>query len=193
MTRYDPNRHHRRSIRLEGYDYASAGAYFVTLVTQGRECLFGEVKDGEMEENHYGRIVSETWQWLASQYSYVVVDAFTVMPNHLHGILIILDDGLGRGGSRTAPTSVGMFAYNGSEHLNSDKPLRPKPLGRLIGAFKTVSAKVINKTRDVPGAPVWQRNYYEHIIRDQASPDRISQYISDNPARWAEDPENPVP
>ncbi|MEZ5540029.1 MAG: transposase [Pseudomonadales bacterium] len=98
---FNPDIHHRRSVRLRGYDYAQAGAYFVTICTQNRECLFGEIVDGMMVLNDAGRMVKHSWQWLASQYDYVGLDAWVVMPNHLHGIIVIAD-GDGRGGSRTA-------------------------------------------------------------------------------------------
>ncbi len=173
--RYDPEKHHRRSIRLKGYDYSQAGAYFITIVTQGRVCMFGDVVDGAMCLNDTGRIVAEVWQWLATQYDYVMLDAWVVMPNHLHGIMVITDpDGdadQGRGGSRTAPT-------------------RRKSVGRLVGAFKTVSTKRINERHGTPGAVVWQRNYYEHIIRGAASLARIRRYIATNPSRWSMDREN---
>ena len=179
---YDPNRHHRHSIRLKGYDYSQAGAYFVTIVTRNRECLFGEVVDGEMRLDAVGQIVAESWQWLAAQYDYVTLDAWVVMPNHLHGIIVITDgagggrgDDGGRVGLRTAPTA----------------PAKRKTVGRLVGAFKTVSTKRINEQRGAPGAQVWQRNYYEHIIRDQASLNRIREYIQNNPAQWTLDRENP--
>ena len=148
--KYDPNKHHRRSIRLNGYDYSQAGAYFVTIVAYQRECLFGDVVDGKMMLNDFGNIVAETWQWLEKQYPYVGLETWVVMPNHFHGILVIRDDN-SRGDSRIAPTT---------------EPMKRKPLGRLIGAFKTVSTKQINILRDTPGSPVWQRNYYERIIRD---------------------------
>ena len=105
--------------------------------------------------NDAGRVAAESWRWLASQYPYVTLDEWTVMPNHLHGILILT----GRGGSRTAPTV--------------------KPLGRLIGAFKTVSTRRINQLRRTPGALVWQRNFWEHIVRDEPELQRIRTYIRD--------------
>jgi putative transposase len=172
MTDYDPEKHHRRSIRLKGYDYGQAGAYFVTMVAMGRECLFGQEVNGFIQLNTYGTIVETVWQWLADQYPYLILDEWVVMPNHLHGILVILD---GRGGSRTAPTGW----------------VKRKPLGRLLGAFKTVSSKRINEIRDTPGAMVWQRNYYEQIIRNESSLSRIQEYIITNPAQWKEDTENP--
>ena len=159
-------KHHRRSIRLPGYDYASAGAYFVTIVVRERELLF--------EHESYGDAVRKAWLALPFTNPHVKLDTYVVMPNHFHGIIWL--DGPRRGGSRTAPT-------------NTARP--SKPLGRLVGAFKTTSTKAINSMRGTPAVPVWQRNYYERIIRDEAELNRVRQYISDNPAKWAEDPENP--
>lgn len=138
--KFDPEIHHRRSIRLKGYDYSQAGAYFVTIVAWQREMLFGDVVDGVMILNDYGKIVSEKWEWLETQYEYVELGAWIITPNHIHGILAIRD--AGRGDSRIAPT-----------------PVKRKPLGGLIGAFKTVSSKHINLLRRTDGIPVWQRNY----------------------------------
>jgi len=179
----------RRSIRLQDYDYSQPGSYFVTICTPDSECLFGDVRDGKMALNGLGEIVAESWQWVERQYEYVVLDEWVIMPNHLHGIIVITDcvdgsrgddsrgDDLCRGGSRTAPTRLG-------------KPKR-KPLGRLIGAFKTVSTKRINEIHNTPGAKLWQRNYYEHIIRDENELNRIRIYIEQNPAKWEFDRENP--
>ena len=101
---YDKYKHYRCSIRLKGYDYSQAGAYFVTVCVQNRECLFGDVVDGGMRVDEHGRIAVESWEWLPRQYGYVDIDEWVVMPNHLHGILIINNDC--RGGSRTAPTET---------------------------------------------------------------------------------------
>jgi REP element-mobilizing transposase RayT len=173
--RYNRDLHHRRSIRLKGYDYRSAGAYAVTTCVNGRELSLGRVVDGEMELSDLGRVAAESWTWLEEQYPYVSLDAWVVMPNHLHGIIVIHDDDGdgGRGGSRTAPT-------------------KRKPLGRLIGAFKTVSTKRINQVRDTPGARFWQRNYYEKIIRNERQLHALRRYIMDNPRQWALDSENPA-
>ena len=122
--------------------------------------------------NDLGVIVDKTWQWLENQYPYVELGIWVVMPNHFHGILIIHDNG--RGCSRTAPT------------------IKRKPLGRLIGAFKTVSTKQINIFRDTEGQVIWQRNYYERIIRDEREMDRIHHYIESNPFMWVDDNENPA-
>ncbi len=161
--RFNPDHHHRRSIRLPGYDYRQPGLYFVTLVCRGRELL--------LQTPAYAAIVDDSWRWLAQQYAHVHLDEYIVMPNHFHGIIVLSDTG--GGGSRTAPTS------------------KLKPLGRIIGAFKTVSTKRINELRGAPGLAVWQRNYYERIIRDDGELDGIRQYIVDNPAQWELDAENP--
>jgi len=163
---YGPTRHHRRSIRLPAYDYAQAGAYFVTIVCRDRELL---LVDPRLRE-----VVEETWLWLGDRYEFVELDEHVVVPNHLHGIIVINDTC--RGGSRAAPT----------------RATNRKPLGQLVGAFKTVSTKRINKICGTLGQPVWQRNYYEHVIRDGEELNDIRQYIVDNPLRWAEDRENPT-
>src|SRR5215216_3689961 len=102
--KFDPNKHHRRSIRLPEYDYTQPGAYFVTIVAWQRQSLFGEIIDGQMVINELGKIVAEKWQWLTTQYDYVELGAWVVMPNHFHGILVFHENG--RGGSRSAPTSI---------------------------------------------------------------------------------------
>ncbi|MBI4773839.1 MAG: transposase [Deltaproteobacteria bacterium] len=164
-------RHSRRSIRLHGYDYSRAGVYFVTICAWNRECLFGDAVDGKMILNDFGQKVAESWEWLATRHGYVKLDEYTIMPNHLHGIIVITD--VVEGGSRTAPTE------------------KHKPIGRLVGAFKTMSSKGINHLRNTPGLKIWQRNYYEHIIRNDDELNRIREYIANNPAQWETDRENP--
>jgi len=138
----------------------------VTICTQGRKLLFGEIVGSEMVLNEYGRVVGECWEWLTRQYPYVQLDKWVVMPNHIHGIIVL-------GGSRTAPTD------------------KQKSLSSIVGAFKTVSTSSINRLRRSPGVPIWQRNYYEHIIREEEDLDHVRQYLIYNPGRWAEDEENP--
>lgn len=167
----------RRSIRLPGYDYTQAGAYFVTVCTHRRACLFGDVDGENARLSSVGRIVASSWEWLAERYPYVETDLYVVMPNHLHGILWLVADPDRRGGSRAAPTPT--------------PEGRRKPLGQLIGAFKTVSTKRINNIRETPGTPIWQRNYYEHVIRNEDDLLEVRRYIRDNPARWHDDEENP--
>ena len=165
---YMNNQRRRKSIRLTGYDYSQAGYYFVTICAYQRKNLFGNISDRTMQLNRYGEIVAEKYQWLSHQYIYVNLDEWIIMPNHFHGIIVIADK-------------------------SRDRSKR-KPLGRLIGAFKTVSAKQINQIRNTPGAKVWQRNYYEHIIRNQSALNKIREYISHNPVSWENDrlhPNNP--
>ena len=159
---------HRRSIRVQGYDYSQAGMYFVTLCTRNRECLFGEIVDETMRLNPVGQIVTDSWTWLAQRYEHVELDEWVVMPNHLHGIVVINDHC--KGGSRTAPT---------------------KPIGRLIGAYKTVSTRQANTFWQTPGMLLWQRNYWERIVRDAAELLCIQEYICNNPAQWAQDKLHP--
>ncbi|MCC7447866.1 MAG: transposase [Anaerolineae bacterium] len=174
---YDSLKYHRRSVRLQGYDYAQSGAYFVTVCTHNRECLFGEIVAEAMVLNPFGIIVQDQWDNLPRHYPHLELDAFVVMPNHMHGI-IVLTDPVGAG-LRPAPTTV---------------PTIDKRYGlpEIVRALKAFSARQINDCRESPGVPVWQRNYYEHIIRNEKALDAIRRYIEDNPLRWALDVDNPV-
>ena len=176
--RYDPAKHHRRSIRLKGYDYSQAGAYFVTICTRNRECLFGDIVDGEMRLNELGIIVQRTWLDLPNHVGGIVLDAFVIMPNHVHGIITITD----RGGN-----TVGA----GSEPAPTTRVPNRHGLPEIVRQFKTFSSRRINARRQTPGLPVWQRNYYEHVIRDERSLERIREYIANNPLQWELDRENP--
>jgi putative transposase len=300
--RFDPERHRRRSMRLKGYDYSQAGAYFVTICTQGRACLFGEVVDGEMRLNDAGRMVVAEWERLPALFSNVVLDAFVVMPNHIHGIVILTDPaddatdgataigatisgattgGAATGGAttRVAPTTAGddappvgaglvpalstmagddappvgaglvpalsTMARDDADPVGAGlvpapsvpapstpaqsvpapsvpapstpaqsvpAPSVPAPstpaqsvpalstpaptLGDVIGAFKSrVTVEYIRGVKTFGWTPfdrrLWQRNYYEHIIRNEEALNRIRRYIVENPIRWAFDRENP--
>jgi len=195
-VKYDPNIHQRRSIRLDGYDYSQDGWYSVTMCALGHKCLFGKFADGQIQLYEYGRIIDKCWKWLAEQYDYVHLDRYVVMPNHLHGIIIIR-----RGGSRIAPyvdknrflggSRIYGSCEGGSRTAPTENTRKFKPLSRLVGAFKTVSTKQINIIRNTPGRKLWQRNYFEHIIRSEEELNHIRQYIVDNPANWQTDKENP--
>lgn len=173
----DSFKHNRRSIRLRDYDYTLAGAYFVTIVTKDRECLFGDVADDEMQMNAIGEIVVEEWLRSSQIRKEIELDEYIVMPNHLHGIVVIMS--------------------NDDEKAHHRAPLqatlrRPaRCLGSLVAGFKAATAKRINEYRHIPGAPVWQRNYYEHVIRGEKTLNAIREYIAGNPANWARDEENP--
>ena len=169
----------RRSIRLPGYDYAQAGAYFVTICTYNRDCLLGEILGSEMSLTRSGEVVLECWNDLPNHYSYVEIDEFVVMPNHVHGIMVLSDQ------QRKNPN-----AQNVGAGLKP-APTKRHPLPEIVRAFKTFSSRRINERRGSPGLPLWQRNYYERVIRNERELDAIRQYIVDNPAKWAEDIENP--
>ena len=171
---YDPHKHHRRSIRLKGYDYSSAGAYFVTVCVKGGESVLGEVVDGQMVLNEYGRIVQTCWKNLVNHYEHVILDAFVIMPNHIHFIVIFVITKVGMGLSPT-PTSV-----------------KRHGLPEIVRALKSFSARRINELRDATGTPFWQRNYYEHIIRNERALNAIREYIQNNPANWLEDQLHPA-
>ncbi len=193
----DRARYHRRSIRLQGYDYTQPGAYFVTVVTQNRVCLFGEIVTGRMRLNRLGKIVYEEWFRTARLRPYVELrpDEFIVMPNHIHGIIrivdIIDDNNVGAGrrraptGRRRAPTTT-----PGATLEQFGCPV-PGSIPTIIRAFKSATTRRINEWRGTPGARVWQRNYWEHIIRNEKALERIRRYILTNPARWQMDRENP--
>jgi len=177
--KYNPDTHHRRSIRLKGYDYKQAGAYFVTVCTRDRTCFFGDVVDGEMQLNDTGRAVRASWNELPARFQNVVLDAFVVMPNHIHGIVIV-------GAQFIAPTNSSQppIANTDQGAIN-----RAPTLGQIVRKYKAVTTRLIRQTANTTFA--WQRNYYEHIIRDDESLNRIRRYILDNPSRWAFDRENP--
>ena len=189
---YDPDRHHRRSIRLKGYDYSRPGIYLVTICTQGRECLFGQIVDGEMQLNHAGRIAQDEWLRSAELRPRVTLDAFVVMPNHIHGIIILTDRR--RGTLQRAPAERAPTERTPTERAPTverfGKPTSDS-IPTIVRLFKSAATKRINEMRRTPGVPVWQRNYYEHIVRTDASLQRIRAYIGSNPERWALDRENP--
>ncbi len=167
-------RQRRRSLRLKGYDYSQAGAYFVTICTHRRTCLFGDLAQGVVRLNEVGIIAQQTWDELPVHYPHVSLDAFVVMPNHVHGIILLTDDPVVVGaGFKPAPTKL-------------------HAVPEIVRAFKNFSARAINDRQGSPGASVWQRNYYEHVVRDENDLSRIRQYIANNPVCWAEDDNNPA-
>jgi REP element-mobilizing transposase RayT len=178
-TQYNPEKHHRRSIRLTGYDYKQSGAYFVTIVTHNRICLFGDISDGEMVLSDTGRIAEVSWVGLLSRFPVVSLDFFVVMPNHIHGILIV-------GAQFIAPA---LAPYNHVGIAQEGAMNRAPTLGEIIRTYKAASTRMIRQTANLEFA--WQRNYYEHVVRNEESLNRIRQYILENPARWAMDRENP--
>ena len=178
---YNPKKHKRTSIRLEGHDYRLPGAYFVTVCTKDRICLFGKVANGCMVTNRFGQMVAEEWHRTATLRENVVLDAFVVMPNHVHGIVGITEKVAKSGGSRDMARHV---PTDGTRAFS--KPLAGV-LSTIVGAFKSAVTRRINRIRDTPGETVWQTRFHDHIVRNRRSLNRIRQYIRENPARWAQD------
>ncbi len=250
---FDPERQHRRSIRLRGYDYTQAGAYFVTIVTQDRACLFGEVVDGHMRLNDAGRMVAAEWDALRTRFINIDLDAFVVMPNHIHGVIVITGP-IGTDGSTVGAPLVGAQFTTGAETTGATvgaplvgaqstraivgaplvgaqsttgdivgaplvgaqsrtraqigattrvaptivpmTTMRGRAVGHIVGAFKSFTTVAYTRGFNTQGwspfrGRLWQRNYFEHIVRNEESLHRIRQYITDNPAHWTDDPENP--
>ncbi len=158
----------RRSIRLRAYDYSAPGGYFITICTHQRVYRFATVRDAEVILSNEGHIVETAWGDLRRDYANIQLDQFIIMPNHVHGIIFIVGTGF-----NTARTN--------------------HPLSEIVRGFKTFSARRINATAATLGTNVWQRNYYEHIIRNDRSLNRIREYIASNPLNWKHDRENRDP
>ena len=177
--RADPLRQHRQSLRLKRYDYTTPGAYFVTVVVNTRECLLGAVTpNGNVCLTALGREAANAWASLPAHFENVRLDAWIVMPNHLHGLLMI----------KTGPDR----ARVGIQVHSMQLPGRPAgtesgSLGEIMQNYKSVSTRRINTLRGTAGARFWQRNYYEHIVRNADELNLIRDYIQANPARWAVD------
>ena len=186
------SKHHRRSIRLPGYDYTQPGAYFITICTFHHKYLFGEVVAGEMRQNEFGGIVQTCWDEIPVHFLHTELDAFVVMPNHIHGIILITD----AVGARHA---VPLHGNAASPHGNAVPPQQTERFGKpvpgsiptIVRSFKSAVTRRINQLRDTQGTPVWQRNYFEHIVRNEHTLNAIRQYILNNPHRWPLDRYNP--
>jgi putative transposase len=167
---YDPQRHHRRSIRLKNHDYASPGKYFITICTHDRIHIFGQIRNDEMVLNEFGMIATNCWNALPKHFPHIRLDASIVMPNHFHGILWINQYPEG--------------------HHKTDRKFGDGIAGSIstiIGSFKSATTRNINKLQKNSGAQVWERNYYEHVIRDHEAQMNIQKYILNNPRNWESD------
>ena len=217
-TSYNPTVHHRHSIRLQRYDYSQAGAYFITICTQNRECLFGEIADEEMKMNDAGQMVQTVWDEMPNRFDGLELDRFVVMPNHIHGIIVLPR----RGESCIRPCATpdirpcispgihfrihsdptnGRSTDHGGDHRGGDhrgeykiRPYGTMPgtVGRIIQAFKSITThEYTNGVKQHGWLPfpgkLWQRNYWEHIIRNESELNRIHEYIKNNPAQWESD------
>ncbi|MBO9998083.1 MAG: transposase [Cyanobacteria bacterium SID2] len=168
----------RRSIRLKHYDYSQSGWYFITICTAQRLCLFGEIVDGNMIPNAFGKIAIAQWQHSATLRQEITFDAWVLMPNHIHSIVVISQHR-----NPTNNAKYGGFAKR-----------KPKSLSTFVSGFKGATTRQINHLRNSPGGTIWQRNYYEHIIRNETALTQIRDYIATNPMRWTDDqlhPNNP--
>ena len=183
LMKNNPNNHHRRSIRLKGYDYSQAGAYYVTVCTHNHLCLFGHVVNEKMMLNDPGRMIQSVWDQLTNQFSNIELDEYVIMPNHIHGISFI----------------VGASLVGAQPSTWQGAGTRPAPtvgLGHIVGAFKSIATNEYIRGVKQHGWPtfagkLWQRNYYERVIRNDVELKRIRQYIVENPMKWEFDHENP--
>lgn len=178
---------HRRSIRLKGYDYRSNGAYFITLCTENRRHLFGSILNAELVPTPAGKIAEDRWFALPDHHPGLVLDAFVVMPDHIHAIIVL---------DRPAPPEPTKKAHPFLEQqpdrvivANAASPTRPNgapsgSLGAIVGSYRSSVTRHINALHGTPGASVWQRDYWEHIIRDDRALFYIRRYIKNNPANW---------
>jgi putative transposase len=189
---FDPEVHHRRSIRLREFDYSQPGAYFVTLCASNKECLFGQVVDGQMRMNAIGEIVHEEWFRSGRIRLEIELDAFVVMPNHIHGIVRIVGAHGVRpnvGANGVCPIGDDIRPKEGERR--SPLPMRPRSVASFVAGFKSATTRRIRELRATMCRSVWQRNYYEHIVRNERELSQIREYIATNPLRWAFDRENP--
>jgi REP element-mobilizing transposase RayT len=200
---YNPDKHHRRSIRLQGYDYSQPGIYFITLCTYNRECLFGEILNGEMRLNEFGKMTNQCWLEIPNHFPQTELDEFVIMPDHIHGI-IILNDIVGAKNVGTKIVGVQNVGTKivGAKNFSPlpmptpipiptpERNITPfrspsKTIGSIIRGFKIGVTKWFRQNTDI--YVVWQRNFYEHIIRNEVELNRIRQYIIDNPKKWKTD------
>ena len=197
---YNPNIRHRRSIRLKGYDYSQAGLYFITICCDNRICLFGNVVNGEMELNDAGKIADACWMGIPNHFPNVVLHEHIIMPNHIHGIVELvgakhfspdMPDMPDMSDTPNASNTPNEY-FPDSNRAKGFSPLRSpsKTIGSVVRGFKIGVTKWFRNTMAddfPPQLQVWQRNYHEHIIRNEQSYQTISNYIINNPIKWADD------
>ncbi|HRQ29231.1 MAG TPA: hypothetical protein PLU49_04095 [Saprospiraceae bacterium] len=181
---YDPTKHHRRSIRLKGYDYSRAGLYFITICTQNRACLFGEIKNGEMILNQYGQIAANEWMKTTEIRSNVELGELIIMPNHIHGIIRLL----GRGELHSPDNKLGVCntPQRSPDNKIGEFHSPQRTIGAIVRGYKSAVTRKIGSLRFKE--KLWQSNYYEHIIRNERAYFIISEYIRNNPANWDKKP-----
>jgi REP element-mobilizing transposase RayT len=202
------NKYRIESTRLKGWDYSAAGYYFVTICTKERRCFFGDVVNGEMVLSPIGEIVAEEWQKTAQIRPNVAMDVWIIMPNHVHGIIVIYTpnvetsrwgvstgDGTDRGVSTGDGTDRGVSTGDGTDRgVSTIKPganpaWKPNSLGSIVNQIKSICTKRIWKTGF--GDFGWQSRFYDRILRDETALQKVRQYILDNPKKWVMDKNNP--
>lgn len=216
---YNPKIHHRRSIRLKGYDYSQAGAYFITICCEKKICRFGEIPVGaglapalinntgqpgagqpqgidltptaQMQLNEFGQIAFDEWLKLPERFPNFELDVFQIMPNHMHGIIVLKNEGDGGGGGKErAGASPAPTDAQNSISLDDIGVEMNATVGDIVGAYKSLVSNgclEIYKSKNERMGKLWQRNYYENIIRDEKAYLAISNYIINNPANWKQD------
>jgi len=179
----------RKHLRLRGYDYAFAGVYFVTICSAGKRPVFGSIRGERAVLSPAGEIVRSEWTALVERFARLVLDEFVIMPNHLHGVLAFVGHA---GGASPAPTTTTTTTKPGGASLDPKGGASPSPtLFDVIGAFKSISTIKVNRLLGRRGVPLWQRSYYEHIVRTGEDLRKIQRYILENPLMWSLDTENP--
>ncbi|MBI5295644.1 MAG: transposase [Chloroflexi bacterium] len=199
--KFDPQQHHRRSIRVKGYDYTEPGAYFVTIVTYRRDPLFGKIENGIMLLNDFGKIADECWRAIPEHFPTVELGVHMIMPNHVHGVIgIRADVSISNGivaqhvGATDADNDMDLTRRGAIYRAPTDnveqfgKPIKGS-LPTIVRTYKAAVTRIIAREHNATG--IWQRNYYERIIRNADEANRIHLYIEANPAQWDDDDENP--
>ena len=167
----------RKTLSLQTHDYSQPAAYFLTICTDQKRCRLSRVNDGQVTLTPAGHIVHQSWHDLPTRFPHVIQDVFVIMPNHIHAILFV--------GAGLAPPTV---------NTSTGSAAAPKvSLSGIVGAFKSISTINTNRLSQTPGDLLWQRSYYEHIIRDAEDMKKVQRYILENPMRWELDPENTKP
>jgi REP element-mobilizing transposase RayT len=196
----DNSAHHRRSLRLSDYDYSRAGLYFVTIVLHEHRCLLGTINQDVMLPSPAGKMIIEQWEMLPNRFPDIALAEFQLMPNHFHGIIHLVGAALVAAqstesvGAGLVPTHVGATLVVAHKDAQDSKPM--PTLGNIVGAFKSITTYEYIRGVKQNGwlafnGKLWQRNYYEHIIRDNDDFERIADYIMTNPSHWRIDEENP--
>ncbi len=189
-SEYNSEIHHRRSIRLDGYDYSQTGYYFITLCTQYCQCMFGSIDNGVMATNDVGNMIEHWWKEVSCKFPNVQTDLYVIMPNHFHGIINITNTQLNpiaRLNTKDKLVGADLRVCPMGEHIGS--PLQRTPISKIVQWYKTMTTnEYIRNVRQNSWKPfkgtLWQRNYYEHIIRNEISLGQIREYIAKNPAQW---------